>query len=143
MNDVVNSLLNGFSSMLALGTEYGSNEVNGCACAGSGPSASGSCCKSKLETQQATVNKRCECGHSHSDGPTEIESMKILYSSLTGTAKQFAAELESKLRAEKNVAIQSLQLLDITEYDNDDLLTETAVCVFILSCYNVEGPLDW
>ncbi|KAG1239684.1 hypothetical protein G6F68_018394 [Rhizopus microsporus] len=33
--------------------------------------------------------------------------------------------------------------MDITEYDNDNLLSETSVCIFLLSTYNVEGPLDW
>ncbi|KAI9277572.1 radical SAM superfamily-domain-containing protein [Sporodiniella umbellata] len=33
--------------------------------------------------------------------------------------------------------------MDITDYDNDTLLNETSVCLFVLSTYNVEGPLDW
>ncbi|KAI9495231.1 hypothetical protein BDB00DRAFT_760609 [Zychaea mexicana] len=99
-----------------------------CACSGS---VGGTCCKqqSAPATATATVN--------------EIESLKVIYSSLTGTAKTFAAELERQLVAEKNISIKQLQLVDITEYDNDDLLTETSVCVFLLSTYNVEGPLDW
>jgi tRNA wybutosine-synthesizing protein 1 len=73
----------------------------------------------------------------------EIESVKILYSSLTGTAKTFANEVEEKLKNTKFVKIQKLETMDITDYDNDNLLNETSVCIFILATYNVEGPLDW
>ncbi|KAI8149236.1 hypothetical protein BJV82DRAFT_504409 [Fennellomyces sp. T-0311] len=104
--------------MLALDPSLTSDDS--CACSGS---VGGSCCKQ--------VNKN------------EIDSVKLIYSTLTGTAKTLAGDLEQRLKAEQNIVIKQLQLVDITEYDNDDLLTETSVCVFLLSSYNVEGPLDW
>ncbi|KAI9322422.1 hypothetical protein BX666DRAFT_1894666 [Dichotomocladium elegans] len=150
MNNVVNSLLNGFSSMLALGQDP--EDRSGCACAGSqGSNPGGGCCKNtpaKTETVERVTPAAGCCGgkggHGHGNvGPTEIESMKLIYSTLTGTAKTFAAELERQLQNDSHITIKQLHLVDITEYDNDDLLTETSVCVFLLSSYNVEGPLDW
>ncbi|KAI7860427.1 hypothetical protein BDC45DRAFT_430579 [Circinella umbellata] len=103
-----------------------------CACTGS---VGGTCCKEQPQEQQQQQKEIVK---------NEIESMKIIYSSLTGTAKTFGEELiRQLLAAEKNITIKELELVDITEYDNDDLLTETSVCVFLLSTYNVEGPLDW
>ncbi|KAF7722478.1 S-adenosyl-L-methionine-dependent tRNA 4-demethylwyosine synthase [Apophysomyces ossiformis] len=108
------------------------------------------CCKSQPKQEEetaaaATENHPAGCcgGHNNDSGPTEIASLKILYSTLTGTTKTLASELQEKLQAASHVSIGQIQVMDITEYDNDDLLTETAVCVFILSSYNVEGPLDW
>lgn len=138
MNNVVNSLLNGFSSMLALGGDAPASDQGGCACAGP---EGGSCCKTQQQPKAAAEKDNCACGPQQ--GPTEIESMKLFYATLTGTAKTFAAELQQRLEQDNNVKIKQLQLVEITDYDNDDLLTETSVCVFLLSCYNVEGPLDW
>lgn len=135
MNNVVNSLLNGFSSMLALGGDTPASD-QGCACAGP---EGGSCCKSQQQQQPKEDN--CACAPQQ--GPTEIESMKLFYATLTGTAKSFATELQQRLEQDNNVKVKQLELVEITDYDNDDLLTETSVCVFLLSCYNVEGPLDW
>lgn len=143
MNNVVNSILNGFSSILALDQGFSSTADDGCAC--SSGSGSGGCCKDQPKKEEKKIDTGCACGSETpcSDGPTEIDTVKLVYASLTGTAKTFATELETKLKEQTNVKIQHLNVVDITEYDNDDLLTETAVCVFILSSYNVEGPLDW
>lgn len=92
--------------------------------------------------ETTTANEKDSCCKSN-DQVTEIDVLKVIYSSLTGTSKVFAQELKEKLLTEKKLAIKDLQVVDITEYDNDDLLAETAICVFILSSYNVEGPLDW
>ncbi|KAI8374703.1 uncharacterized protein BYT42DRAFT_577340 [Radiomyces spectabilis] len=97
------------------------------------------CCQSSKESSVSKDGCACE---SHT-GSVDINSLKIFYSSLTGTAKEFAVELQTKLQAAEHVHVHELQVLDITEYDNDNLLTETSVCIFVLSSYNVEGPLDW
>lgn len=91
---------------------------------------------------QSDTGKSCACEGTASE-PVVIENMKIIFSTLTGTAKTMATELEKKIEANDRVTVNKIQIMDVTEYDNDNLLQETAVCVFILSTYNVEGPLDW
>ncbi|KAG0164819.1 S-adenosyl-L-methionine-dependent tRNA 4-demethylwyosine synthase [Apophysomyces sp. BC1034] len=105
-------------------------------------SSGGGCCKDQVK-EAAEHPAGCCGGGGNSSGPTEIASLKILFSTLTGTTRTLATELQEKLQAAEHVSIENIKVMDITEYDNDDLLTETAVCVFVLSSYNVEGPLDW
>lgn len=113
-------------------------------------SKEGGCCKDnqpKSEQNmkdgccQSDSSRSCACGSS--SGPVEIEQIKIIFSTLTGTAKTLASEIEAKIKANNQIKVQNIGVMDITEYDNDNLLQETAVCVFVLSTYNVEGPLDW
>lgn len=92
---------------------------------------------------QSTPGKSsCAC-ESASNEPVVIDNLKIIFSTLTGTAKTMATEIENKINANERVTVNKIEVMDVTEYDNDNLLQETAVCVFILSTYNVEGPLDW
>lgn len=110
-------------------------------------SKEGGCCKDDQPTKanegccQSDPSKSCAC--ESNTGPVEIDHVKILFSTLTGTTKTLAAELEAKIAANNQVKVHKIEIMDITEYDNDNLLQETAVCIFILSTYNVEGPLDW
>lgn len=136
MSNFFNSLIYNFSNILSIGPEPPREGEEQC---GTG------CCQ-----EQQSNNEGCCQGSGNSDGCCkdnnqilEIESVKILYSSLTGTAKTFANEVEEKLKSTKFVKIQKLETMDITDYDNDNLLNETSVCIFILATYNVEGPLDW
>jgi tRNA wybutosine-synthesizing protein 1 len=126
MSNFFNSLIYNFSNILSIGPEPPREGEEQC---GTG------CCQG----QQSNSNGCCK----DNNQILEIESVKILYSSLTGTAKTFANEVEEKLKNTKFVKIQKLETMDITDYDNDNLLNETSVCIFILATYNVEGPLDW
>jgi tRNA wybutosine-synthesizing protein 1 len=93
---------------------------------------------------QSDTGKSCACeGTTSNNEPVVIENMKIIFSTLTGTAKTMATEIQKKVEANSRVTVNKIDIMDVTEYDNDNLLQETAVCVFILSTYNVEGPLDW
>ncbi|KAK4512948.1 uncharacterized protein ATC70_003659 [Mucor velutinosus] len=121
-----------------------------------GDNAGDACCSSSAEPTAATVetNKEdgccqstagkssCAC-ESASNEPVIIDNLKIIFSTLTGTAKTMATEIENKINTNERVTVNKIEVMDVTEYDNDNLLQETAVCVFILSTYNVEGPLDW
>jgi tRNA wybutosine-synthesizing protein 1 len=99
------------------------------------PAQKDSCC-------QSDTGKSCACEGTANE-PVVIENMKIIFSTLTGTAKTMATEIQNKIEANSRVTVNKIDIMDVTEYDNDNLLQETAVCVFILSTYNVEGPLDW
>ncbi|CEP10585.1 hypothetical protein [Parasitella parasitica] len=92
--------------------------------------------------QSTTGKSSCAC-ESASNEPVIIENLKIIFSTLTGTAKTMAKEMQDKIEANDRVTVHNVKVMDVTEYDNDNLLQETAICVFILSTYNVEGPLDW
>lgn len=118
-----------------------------------GDNAGDACCSSSAEPAveatkedgccQSTPGKSsCAC-ESASNEPVIIDNLKIIFSTLTGTAKTMATEIEKKIEANQRVTVNKIEVMDVTEYDNDNLLQETAVCVFILSTYNVEGPLDW
>lgn len=108
-----------------------------------------SCCKTDIKKEQ--VNDGCcksdtdkqACACEGEKEPVVIDNLKIIFSTLTGTAKIMATEIENKIQQNTRVTVNKIEMMDITEYDNDNLLQETAVCVFILSTYNVEGPLDW
>ncbi|KAL0086750.1 hypothetical protein F4703DRAFT_1978083 [Phycomyces blakesleeanus] len=168
MSGFVNSLLYSFTNILSIGPEQprddaveegscgktsgsccqsnndDSTQTSGGSCCKSGPSTEGSCKPATVEEPVKSCQSSpegCACG---SQQPTEIESLKIFYSGLTGTAKGFATQLEDQIKAvSEAVKVKQIQVLDITDYDNEDLLTETSVCVFVLSSYNIEGPLDW
>lgn len=110
---------------------------------------SSGCCKTEVKKEEVSggccktdTNKEA-CACEGEQGPVVIENLKIIFSTLTGTAKTMAAEIEKKVQDNTRVTVNKIDIMDITEYDNDNLLQETAVCVFILSTYNVEGPLDW
>ncbi|GAA5803645.1 hypothetical protein HPULCUR_009128 [Helicostylum pulchrum] len=110
-------------------------------CCSSEPKQDTGCCSSEPETKGCQEKESCAC-----DGekePVIIDNLKIIFSTLTGTAKTMASEIENKIRQNERVTVNKIDIMDITEYDNDNLLQETAICVFILSTYNVEGPLDW
>jgi tRNA wybutosine-synthesizing protein 1 len=126
---IVNSLISGLSSVLNLGQDQPSQDNQCCS-----HDHNGSCCKESGDSQG------CACNSASS---VEIDSIKIFYSTLTGTAKLFANQLEDALVKNSNINVGNVKVLDIVDYDNEDFLAETAVCVFILSSYNVEGPLDW
>ncbi|KAI9021497.1 hypothetical protein CLU79DRAFT_887879 [Phycomyces nitens] len=168
MSGFVNSLLYSFTNILSIGPEQPRDDeaaesscgnTSGSCCQSnndeSTQTSGGSCCKSDKATKEscnppATKEpvkscqdspEGCACG---SQQPTEIDSLKIFYSGLTGTAKGFATQLEDQIKAvSEAVKVKQIQVLDITDYDNEDLLAETSVCVFVLSSYNIEGPLDW
>ncbi|KAJ1969185.1 Fe-S oxidoreductase [Dispira parvispora] len=65
--------------------------------------------------------------------------LKIFYGSQTGTAKLFAESLVKTLQA-RGIPVKTV---DIADYDTEDFFTEKAVCLFLLSTYNVENPTDW
>ncbi|KAI8876785.1 hypothetical protein K501DRAFT_337875 [Backusella circina FSU 941] len=157
MSGFLNSLIYNFSNILSVGPEQ--PQEDGCAC---GPK-DGGCCKSEpiktesatccqgsgdcSETKQQEVESSCgqadtPCGCKQNE-PVVIESVKLIFSTLTGTAKDLATQLEAKIKSTSGVTVENIDILDVTEYDNDNLLSETSVCIFILSTYNVEGPLDW
>jgi tRNA wybutosine-synthesizing protein 1 len=157
MSGFLNSLIYNFSNILSVGPEQ--PEEGGCAC---GPKEGG-CCKSEpvkteptaccqgsgecSETKEQQVEASCgqtdePCGCKQNE-PVTIESVKVIFSTLTGTAKDLATHLETKIKSTSGVTVNNIEILDITEYDNDNLLAETSVCIFVLSTYNVEGPLDW
>ncbi|KAF9111001.1 S-adenosyl-L-methionine-dependent tRNA 4-demethylwyosine synthase [Mortierella sp. AM989] len=72
--------------------------------------------------------------------PILAEPMKVFYSTITGTAKVFAQQLADSAIA---LGLKEPKLIDIVDYDTEDFLSESNVCIFILSTYNVEGPNDW
>ncbi|CAI2183510.1 11497_t:CDS:10 [Funneliformis geosporum] len=101
----------------------GSGEQAAC-CSGNGEA----CCKNELsEESPCTITKELT-----------RELIKIFYGTQTRTAKYFAQQLyESFLdRCE-------CSMMDIINYETEDFLSESAICIFIISTYNVEGPLDW
>ncbi|KAJ1650333.1 Fe-S oxidoreductase [Dispira simplex] len=65
--------------------------------------------------------------------------LKIFYGSQTGTAKLFTESLMKTLQT-RGIPVKTM---DIADYDTEDLFTEKAVCLFLLSTYNVENPTDW
>ncbi|KAI9280586.1 hypothetical protein BC943DRAFT_283130 [Umbelopsis sp. AD052] len=137
MSELVNNIISGFRNIVTFGAEPAVEEQNNSGCCGGNADAGSGCCKADDSAASA-----CACADS--DEPVEIEHIKIFYASLTGTAKRFADQLQQNLEAAgPKVQVQKITVMDIVDYDNDDFLTETAICVFILSCYNVEGPLDW
>lgn len=77
--------------------------------------------------------------------PSEEEKneIKIFYSTQTGTSKLFAQKLYQEFSSESKFSSNNIMVLDIVDYDTDDFLSESAICIFIISTYNVEGPLDW
>jgi tRNA wybutosine-synthesizing protein 1 len=141
MAQFINSLLSGFSNIMTVSSDVVSKEDLEDNCCSK---EEGGCCK---DDQPKTNDGCCQSDPSQSCGcsnePVEIDQVKILYSTLTGTTKTLASEIEAKITANSQVNVQKISVMDITEYDNDNLLQETAVCVFVLSTYNVEGPLDW
>lgn len=157
MSDFINSLLYGFTNILSVGPEPPREGEEGC----SGSSGSGCCrdqpnqatdgCCQSTTTKQAETkadgccggNKEKSCACESTNEPIVIDNLKIIFSTLTGTAKVLATEMQQKIEKNDHVTVGKLEVMDVTEYDNDQLLQETAVCVFILSTYNVEGPLDW
>ncbi|KAF9914420.1 S-adenosyl-L-methionine-dependent tRNA 4-demethylwyosine synthase [Lobosporangium transversale] len=72
--------------------------------------------------------------------PMLTEPMKVFYSTITGTAKLFAQELAQSVASR---GLPEPKLIDIVDYDTEDFLSESSLCIFILSTYNVEGPNDW
>ncbi|KAG0742138.1 hypothetical protein G6F57_007867 [Rhizopus arrhizus] len=138
MSNFINSLLYNFTNILSVGPEpprEGEEDQCGSGCCREQPKNDSGCCGGDTGSDGCCKTNKQEI--------TEIESIKVLYSSLTGTAKKFAQELQAKLEQSDLVKINKLEIMDITEYDNDNLLSETSVCIFLLSTYNVEGPLDW
>ncbi|KAI8991668.1 radical SAM superfamily-domain-containing protein [Mycotypha africana] len=112
------------------------------------PSKENGCCQQQQQSSEgktADAHHNCGCKDGTADRRiVSIDQIKIIYSTLTNTAKVMAAELKEKIEQSKSVKVESpIEVIDITEYDNDNLLQETAVCIFVLSTYNVEGPLDW
>jgi tRNA wybutosine-synthesizing protein 1 len=150
MSELVNSIISGFKNIVTFGAEPVADPAdNGC-CGGKSQGQS-ACCNSESPSKETTGSGCCKgedsasaCACAQSDEPVEIDHIKIFYSTLTGTAKTFAEQLQTHLQAaQPKVNVKNISVIDIVDYDNDDFLTETAVCVFILSSYNVEGPLDW
>ncbi|KAI7900974.1 uncharacterized protein BX663DRAFT_544510 [Cokeromyces recurvatus] len=135
MSNFVNSLLYGFTNILSIGPEIPRDGQEDCCSKGEG------CCKAQStpEKEPTTSEHNCSCEQKE---PVVIDHLKIIFSSLTGTAKSMATDLQAKINS-SSLTVKKLEVLDVTEYDNDYLLQETAVCIFILSTYNVEGPLDW
>ncbi|KAG0243819.1 S-adenosyl-L-methionine-dependent tRNA 4-demethylwyosine synthase [Actinomortierella wolfii] len=72
--------------------------------------------------------------------PELKEPIKVFYSTITGTARLFARQF-AESAVEKG--LPEPKLIDIVDYDTEDFLAETSLCLFILSTYNVEGPNDW
>ncbi|KAF9197666.1 S-adenosyl-L-methionine-dependent tRNA 4-demethylwyosine synthase [Haplosporangium sp. Z 27] len=72
--------------------------------------------------------------------PLLAEPIKVFYSTVTGTAKLFAQQLVDSAIA---LGLQEPKLIDIVDYDTEDFLSESSLCIFILATYNVEGPNDW
>jgi len=150
MSELVNSIISGFKNIVTFGAEPVADPAdNGC-CGGKSQGQS-ACCNSESPSKETTGSGCCKgedsasaCACAQSDEPVEIDHIKIFYSTLTGTAKTFAEQLQTHLQAaQPKFNVKNISVIDIVDYDNDDFLTETAVCVFILSSYNVEGPLDW
>lgn len=129
-------------------------EVSGC-CGGKnkaeGDNSTG-CCGGKNKPTNTNVEaSHCACSATTSYAPQVIaidplalpelvEPMKIFYSTITGTAKLFAQQLHDSAI---NSGLPEPKIIDIVDYDTEDFLSETGLCVFILSTYNVEGPNDW
>ncbi|CAB4490912.1 hypothetical protein RhiirA1_502506 [Rhizophagus irregularis] len=99
------------------------------ACCGNGGVSD--CCKNQLSEETyhiITANKS-----------TKI-SVKIFYATQTRTAKYFAQQLYQSFTKHSNC---ECSIMDIVEYETEDFLSESAICIFLISTYNVEGPLDW
>ena len=83
----------------------------------------------KVSTEQElTVSKEQE--------KDEIE-VKILYCSQTGKAKKFSILLQARLCGRFNVSV-----VDMADYDPEELFTESALCIFVVSTYTDGGPAD-
>ncbi|KAF9432499.1 S-adenosyl-L-methionine-dependent tRNA 4-demethylwyosine synthase [Entomortierella beljakovae] len=72
--------------------------------------------------------------------PLLAEPIKVFYSSVTGTAKLFAQQF---VDSAVTLGLRTPTMINIVDYDTEDFLAESALCIFILSTYNVEGPNDW
>lgn len=129
------------------------DDVPGC-CGGKskaeGDNSTG-CCGGKNKPSNNNKATHCACSTTASHVtpiiaidplalPELVEPMKIFYSTITGTAKLFAQQLYDSAI---NAGLPEPKIIDIVDYDTEDFLTETGLCVFILSTYNVEGPNDW
>ncbi|KAJ2961781.1 hypothetical protein NQZ79_g3031 [Umbelopsis isabellina] len=147
MSELVNNIISGFKNIVSFGSEETNSTANNGCCGGNSDGQT-ACCNSDsaskdVESGGCQANESgCAC--SGSNEPSNIDHVKIFYSTLTGTAKKFAEQLETQLKSNPGkVNIEKVTVMDIVDYDNDDFMAETAVCIFILSSYNVEGPLDW
>ncbi|KAJ9051853.1 Fe-S oxidoreductase [Entomophthora muscae] len=67
----------------------------------------------------------------------QAPEVKIIYSGLTGTANKFANEASQRLVGLKT------SVMDIVDYDPENLTSEKNFVAFIISSYNVEAPYDW
>ncbi|KAG0268833.1 S-adenosyl-L-methionine-dependent tRNA 4-demethylwyosine synthase [Actinomortierella ambigua] len=97
-----------------------------------------------------SVGAGCSCKPKKSGGASSVfdplllpelqQPIKVFFSTITGTARLFARQF-SEAAVERG--LPEPKLIDIVDYDTEDFLSETSLCVFILSTYNVEGPNDW
>lgn len=65
------------------------------------------------------------------------KELQVFYCSQTGKAKKFAFALFQKLNAFMKVSV-----VNMADYDPEDLFTESALCVFIISTYTDGEPAD-
>lgn len=107
-------------------TESTSTAAHACACS----SATGPAQTSNLPTSQLDPSLQ----------PLLASPMKVFYSTITGTAKLFAQHLSESAQSR---GLPEPKVVDIVDYDTEDFLAESSLCIFILSTYNVEGPNDW
>ncbi|KAI0220642.1 Fe-S oxidoreductase [Massospora cicadina] len=63
--------------------------------------------------------------------------LKLIHAGVTGTARRFAQAAAGKLGGFRT------EILDLIDYDPENLVTEGSKVAFILSSYNVEAPYDW
>lgn len=151
MSDLVHNIISGFKNIVTFGAAEAASDQSNDACCGGKSDDQSACCSSDSTAKETAGSGCCKgnesasaCACSQTTGPVEIDHIKIFYSTLTGTARKFAEQLQTELQAaQPKVNIQNISVIDIVDYDNDDFLTESAICIFILSSYNVEGPLDW
>src|SRR5262249_37905750 len=80
----------------------------------------------------------CACLEMPSADP-RAKPIKILYSTMTGGAKNFAEQLHNMLLTSAFPAT----IVNVVDYETEDFFNETATCIFILAAYNVESPSGW
>jgi tRNA wybutosine-synthesizing protein 1 len=104
------------------------NDSSAC-CNGNGDD----CCKNQLSKE--------ETPYITTENESQKISIKIFYATQTRTAKYFAQQLYESFI--KHPSSCECTITDIIDYETEDFLSESAICIFVVSTYNVEGPLDW
>ncbi|KAI8826609.1 uncharacterized protein EV422DRAFT_510845 [Fimicolochytrium jonesii] len=120
--------------------QTGEEESNGTGCCSTGgEKADAGCCKtapaSVTETPAVTL---AELGE---DTDVKKTTLKIIYGTQTRTSRALSYRLKELVEASIPL-IKDVQVINIADYENEDLLTEKSPVVFFLSTYTEGTPTE-